>query len=146
MLLPSRRVMQWFSVRVLTVASAILLIAGCDSDFPLEGRQFEITAVDGKALLSGSRATIRFDKDFVRGFAGCNQYNANLTAGSRNLSIHNLTMTEIGCNPPELRRQEQLILAALQGVRSYEAGSSILLRGSNELTLKPGAQEGRSSK
>lgn len=132
--------MHWFSVRVWTVASAVLFLTGCDSDFPLEGRQFEITAIDGKPLLSGSRATVRFDKDSVRGFAGCNQYNASLTAGTRNLSIHNLTMTEIGCNPPELRRQEQLILAALQGVRTYEAGASILLRGSSELILKPGAQ------
>lgn len=136
--------MQWFLVRFLAAAAAILPL-GCDNSFPLEGRQFEITAIDGKPLLSGSRATIHFEKDSVRGFAGCNQYSASLMAGTRNIMIHNLTMTEIGCNPPELRRQEQLIFAALQGARTYEAGASILLQGTNELTLKPGAQRASSS-
>jgi heat shock protein HslJ len=98
---------------------------------PLAGTKWVLLSLRGEHLLEGSRITIEFSGGFVRGFAGCNNYD-RLVIGDDvargkykatedgDLTIPGLTITELGCPAPEgVMDQEKAYLEALRSAAAY---------------------------
>jgi heat shock protein HslJ len=129
-----------------------VLVSGCAYGGPgagagnaqgprLGGRTFLSTAVTENAaprqLFEGSRIRLRFDQGRLNADAGCNQLSGAYTVDGSELVIGSLSMTEMGCLPPE-RAEQDTWLADLLGSRPTitVSGDVLVLRaGSTEITL-----------
>jgi heat shock protein HslJ len=76
-----------------------------------------------------ARVDAVFDAERVAGTSGCNRYGGAYTVDGATLAFGDLLSTEMACDEP-LMTLEAAFVAALGGVRSFEADSSTLaLRG-----------------
>jgi len=113
------------------VVTVLLGLAACSNATTAPGAGLEDTKWilesygeegDPKTVLEGAEITATFNRQDsqVKGSGGCNTYFGEYQAKKNELSISNLTWTEIGCLDPEgVMEQEQRYLSALQGAKSY---------------------------
>ena len=98
-----------------------------------------------QTVLAGTEITAIFDsaEGIVHGSAGCNGYSGEYMLSNNNISIPEMTWTEMGCpEPAGILEQETQYLKALQSAESYEisvgklqitsAGQVLIFRGSEE--------------
>ncbi len=72
-----------------------------------------------RPAVADSPATLNFEAERVSGFTGCNNFGGAYTANAENINFGNLISTLIACPEDDVTAQEQAILSALQGTRSY---------------------------
>jgi heat shock protein HslJ len=105
--------------------------SGAGSQAGVEGREFWSTLVtDGgepRALVDGTRITLRFNGDQIGASAGCNSMGGTFGLEDSTLTVSDLFMTEIGCDPSR-HDQDDFVASALM------ASPTIKLDG-NSLTL-----------
>jgi heat shock protein HslJ len=119
-----------------TVLVLTLLLAGCaplqDSTVPpvaLDGTEWMLTAISGKAPVAGSKLTVKFDDASASGSAGCNQYRSATTTDGSKLSFGMTSSTKRACLAQEMNVQETAYLGALSKVTAYEvSGDHLMLR------------------
>lgn len=133
-----------------TVLAAVLLAAGC-ADAPdqtgagpggdpappagdageLRGRTFTATVITERgaprALAENTRVQLRFtDDDRLVANAGCNTMSGAVTVDSGTLDARDLSITEMGCDPPR-HEQDQFLSAFLTGGPSWQLDDETLV-------------------
>jgi heat shock protein HslJ/uncharacterized protein YecT (DUF1311 family) len=90
----------------------------------LQGPEWWVTEIDGKALAAGVEASFAIDAEGrVSGRGGCNRYFGSAEIAGDRLDIGELGSTRMACPEPAMG-EEQRLLAALGGVAGWriEAG------------------------
>jgi putative lipoprotein len=126
-----------------TVLVLTLLLFGCaplqDSAVPpvaLDGTEWTLTAISGKAPVAGSKLTLKFDEASASGSAGCNQYRSATTTDGSKLGFGMTSSTKRACLDQEMNVQETAYLGALTKVAAYEvSGDRLRLRDATGGTL-----------
>jgi heat shock protein HslJ len=86
----------------------------------LEGAEWRLLTLNGRAPLAGTTITARFSQGQIGGSSGCNSYFGSYTLRGRALQIQNLGGTEMACLEPEgVMEQEQTFLQTLGEAASY---------------------------
>ena len=102
---------------------AILSLLGLLAAAPLQslpvGQTWVVDAIDGKALLDASRATVRFENGQVAGKASCTTYSGPYRLLDGRLDIGPLVNARTAC-PALLADQEARFMAALEGARRFQ--------------------------
>jgi heat shock protein HslJ len=81
------------------------------------------------SIIDGTEITATFisNDDRISGSAGCNTYSANYEMDGKQLSINEMSYTEMACQLPEgIMEQEQEFLSILRNARSFEADDTTL--------------------
>ncbi|MFC1865163.1 META domain-containing protein [Chloroflexota bacterium] len=81
------------------------------------------------SIIDGTEITATFisEDDRMIGSAGCNTYFANYEIDGKQLSINEMSYTEMACQLPEgIMEQEQDFLLLLRDFRSFEADGTTL--------------------
>ena len=86
----------------------------------LVGTEWTLKSLNGQDLVKGTRITLDFDKDFVRGNSGCNSYGGKVTMrnGVMKVKAPGFETTLIGC-PGAIGRQENDYLDTLANGSEY---------------------------
>jgi heat shock protein HslJ len=92
----------------------------------LDGRTFLSTAVDGRALVAGSRVRLSFRNGQIGATAGCNSMSGVYHLDGNRLVVSQLATTDMGC--------DQALMAQDAWVADLLNGSTITLDG-DDLTL-----------
>jgi heat shock protein HslJ len=127
------------SRRRLLAALGSLLLAACGSagtasDLPargtepgnLAGRVFLSTAIDGRALVPGSRVRLSFDAGQIGANAGCNTMGGSVAIDGGRLVLGPLAMTQMACDPA-LMAQDRWLAAFLDGAALALDGDTLTL-------------------
>ncbi len=92
----------------------------------LEGTQWQLTSLNGEALLEGTHITLAFEGDALSGFAGCNAYGGGPDGGGYaaapdgSLTIPPIAITLMACTSPAgVMAQEEAYVEALQQAATY---------------------------
>lgn len=129
--------------RLLILTSlAVLGVACLGSDFAdsLQG-SWQLTSgiVDGEeiAMIDGHPITITFEEDRVGGTAACNSYGGTFSLSGSDITISDLSMTDMGCFPEELMQTEAVYLEALTRIGRVALDGELTLSGDGvELVLE----------
>ena len=115
----------------LSVALVLVVLAACGSGTNNDptGNAWNLTELEGDAVVEGTTIDLTITEESISGNAGCNSYN-----GSVELDIDNSTMTVgpdvvstmMACEEP-IMAQEQKYLDVLTRVTSYEVASDELI-------------------
>jgi heat shock protein HslJ len=86
----------------------------------LVGTEWTLKSLNGQDLVKGTRITLDFDKDFVRGNSGCNSYGGKVTMrnGVMKVKTPGFETTLIGC-PGAVGPQENEYLDTLANGSEY---------------------------
>ena len=89
---------------------------------PLAGKTFGLTDLNGAPILADTTLTITFNADgTLGGSGGCNNFNGRYTANSGQITISEVTQTNIFCAaPPGVMEQESAYINALRAASTYE--------------------------
>jgi heat shock protein HslJ len=118
-------------VTVFSVTLTFVLL-GCQysamADKTLQDTSWTLTQLNQtRAALAQPAVTLQFSEDSITGFAGCNQFRAQVTyAGSSELNIGPIGSTKKFCEG-ELMQQEDEFLQNLQSATAYELDSDRLI-------------------
>lgn len=134
---------------VVLAATALLTLAGCASGGPpgtspegLDGNWTLTSAADaaGPVQLDGAVVTLNFDET-TGGRAACNGYTAKVRGGPGELSVTQITQTEMACVPASLMEVESRYLSALGEADAAEYdGDDLVITGPDvELRFAPGS-------
>ena len=116
-----------------TVEMGDMTLSGCGGD-PAElltaADPWMVTSIAGAAVLPETEVTMTFGEgDALSGSGGCNRYTALYEITGEGVSIGSAAATRMAC-PDDITGQEQVFLAALEAVRSFdiaEDGSLLLI-------------------
>ena len=85
----------------------------------LAGTRWVLTGLNGGGLVEGTRITLAFQRDALRGNAGCNSYGSRkVRAANGFFEVGPVEMTMVGCKGA-VGRQESAYLEALQAPGTY---------------------------
>lgn len=86
----------------------------------LSANEWQLVEMDGQSLPAGTEAPlIHFERDTVRGFAGCNRFNAPVKETKPGeIDIGPGVATKMACPPPQMEL-EQAFLTRLEAVNRY---------------------------
>jgi heat shock protein HslJ len=86
----------------------------------LSANEWQLVEMDGQPLAAGTEAPlIHFERDAVRGFAGCNRFNAPVKETKPGeIDIGPGAATKMACPPPQMEL-EQKFLTQLEAVTRY---------------------------
>jgi len=102
----------------------------------LEGRTFLSTAIDGRALVAGSRVRLSFEGGQISASAGCNSMGGPYALVGNRLVARQLATTEMACDPP-LMDQDQWLAGLLDGaVIALDGDTLTLAKDGVRLTLR----------
>ncbi len=89
---------------------------------PLAGKTFGLTDLNGAPILADTTITITFNADgTLGGSGGCNNFNGRYTANSGQITISEVSQTNIFCPaPPGVMEQESAYINALRAASAYE--------------------------
>lgn len=125
------------------LATAQGVLHGCGGE-PVEllaGREWEVTRLDDRAPLRGSRITLRFvpEDGRIAGIASCNRFSAAFTLTGENLRFSSAMTTKMACSEP-LMEQELDFLRLLSDVSTFDidgAGMLELIGAEGRLVARP---------
>jgi heat shock protein HslJ len=87
-----------------------------------------LEALNGSALIEGTRITLNFDEISVEGSAGCNTYGGSYTVSEDGLHLGDLYATEMGCPEPQgVLEQETAYLQALNAAARFQLADDRLV-------------------
>ena len=121
--------------RLLVLTSLAVLAGAClGSDFEdsLQGSwQLTSGTVDGEeiAMIDGYPITITFDEDRVGGTAACNSYGGTFSLSGSEITVSDLSMTEMGCFPEEIMQAEAMYAGAITRVGKVSLDEELTLSG-----------------
>lgn len=131
------------AIAAITVAGFVSWLAfgraeaheGGETSGALEGREWQLTSLNGTAPLADSPITLLFEEGRVAGSSGVNRY-----FGGYEVEGEKMTIGQVGgtlmAGPEPLMQQEAAYLAALQATTSYRVSGDTLT-----LTTPDGALE-----
>lgn len=108
----------------LALLASVVAVSGCaaignSASSGLIGIEWVVQAIDGKAVVEGSRATLRFAPEAgVSGNASCNRFRAEFAASGDALTVSRAVTTRMAC-ADALMQQEARFLGVLADVRRY---------------------------
>jgi len=92
----------------------------------LDDRTFLSTAIEGRALVAGSRVRLSFQGDRLGASAGCNSMSGSYAIDGGRLVARQLATTEMGCEAP-LMEQDQWLGSLLDGATITLDGDTLSL-------------------
>lgn len=90
----------------------------------LDGRTFLSTAIDGRALVPGSRVRLSFEGGRIGASAGCNSMGGPYAIDAGRLLVGQLATTEMGC-APALMEQDTWLAGFLDGAAVALDGATL---------------------
>ena len=118
--------------RGVIAAAGVVCLVGCtamsdETEAPsLDGTEWVLSSLSGRAAGAGQRATARFEGGRVQGTDGCNRYSAPYTVEGSAIEIGpRAATTQMAC-PPEVTEQAEAFMAALTGARRYRVSGGEL--------------------
>jgi len=117
-----------------TVLTVLLLLAACNSVAPagpaVAGREFWSTAIQGQALVPGTRVALTFNQDGTLGAsAGCNSIGGTWSLDGTTLRIQIAQMTEMGCPDDRFAQDDWLIDWLAGGLTATTEGDGLIIMG-----------------
>jgi heat shock protein HslJ len=114
-------------------------LAGCGGDPAtlLQGAEWIVTDVAGKAVAGGARPTLNFGRDGrVYGRGSCNSYTAEYALTGEGLTIAKAAGTMMACETA-LMQQDSLFLGVLRDVRGFDVrdDGALVLRAGDGRTI-----------
>lgn len=96
-------------------------------DNPLLGTSWLLNAIDQGVVPPGSpNVTLSFtSQSQLNGSGGCNSYSASYTVNGNNISISNITSSQMLCDD-QVMQLEQQYFTALQGATTYQLANGLL--------------------
>ena len=116
-----------FLLTVLLVLVAVACGSGTNSD--PTGRAWNLTELEGDALVEGTSIDLTITEDSISGNSGCNTYNGSVELDTETSSMTvgaDVISTMMACEEP-IMTQEQRYLDALTRVTSYELAADELI-------------------
>jgi heat shock protein HslJ len=94
---------------------------------PLAGSEWTLTALRGSPPLEGTHISLKFEEEWLGGFAGCNTYGGGLEWGGYTateegtLTVPMIAMTVMACpsSPESVMEQERTYVETLRGATAY---------------------------
>ena len=125
--------------QTVTVAVGGKTLSGCGGEPAslLQGAEWSVVEIGGKALVAGSKVTLAFAPDgSLSGNASCNRFMSKYTLSGEGLAIAEAAGTRMMCEPA-LMDQEHVFLAALGSVHNFSiaADGALLLRTGDGRTI-----------
>ena len=121
---------------VLTLLAACAPLADTPKPVELNGTDWTLAAISGKAPVAGSNVTLKFEQGNVSGSGGCNQYNGSYTTSGSTLTFGPIAATKRACLERDKNAQETAYFEALSKVVAYEvSGDRLKLRNAGGTTL-----------
>lgn len=120
------------------IALAVLLLGACNAFAQavppagpeLAGREFWSTAIQGRALVPGTRVALTFDQDGTLGAgAGCNSMGGTWSLDGTTLRVEIGQMTEMGCPDERFDQDDWLIDWLASGLRATTEADGLILEG-----------------
>ncbi len=106
-----------YTLGILLFVLAVLMACGGTQGADIEGTEWSLTSLDGKDLIAGSRITLDFSADTLKGYAGCNSYGGAYSLQGNKFKIPEISSTTEDCASPEgVLDQEKAYLNILSGV------------------------------
>ena len=89
---------------------------------PLAGKTYGLTDLNGAPILADTTITITFNNDgTINGSGGCNSYNGRYTANSGQITVSEVSQTNIFCSSPVgIMEQESAYINALRASATFE--------------------------
>lgn len=106
---------------------AVTVAACASSNDDPTGRTWELTELEGSALVDGTSIDMTLTSDTVSGSGGCNQYTGSVVVGDGEITFGpDIAGTLMAC-PEPVSAQEQKYFDVLSRVTAYEMGSDSLM-------------------
>ena len=111
---------------------------GAVSPSKLQGSEWVIYSVNGKAVDTATRATLQFKASQLSGQAWCNSYFADYTVNGPSMSVKQIGSTRMGCDKAVLDRDATFFkqLAATQMWNIDQSGTLTLAGGAGSIVAK----------
>jgi heat shock protein HslJ len=94
----------------------------------LEGTEWLLVSIEGRAPAEGSKPELSFHpEEYVQGSTGCNTFGTNYTVHGGDFRLDEIHHTSFACESPQLREQDEVLLAALPRLASYRATDEQLI-------------------
>ena len=131
--------------RLLIPAILVLVVAACGTEPPLAEPidltgSWQLTSGShrGESLepISTHPVTIEFTADRIGGTAACNSYGGTFDASTGSVTISELSITEMACDPPETMELERAYVDALLAVNEAVIEGTTLTLSGPETTLE----------
>lgn len=125
-------------------ALAALLLAACTplahavppAGPALAGREFWSTAIQGRALVPGTRVALAFNQDGTLGAgAGCNSMGGTWSLDGTTLLVQIGQMTEMGCSDDRFVQDDWLIDWLASGLTATTAAGGLILEGGGDTMI-----------
>ncbi|MGD2253300.1 MAG: META domain-containing protein [Anaerolineales bacterium] len=116
------------------LAGTLLAACGAAGGLDLDGTGWELTLLNGEALVPDTQITLRFEGGDLHGSAGCNTYGGGYTlAQDGSLQVGPMAITEMYCMDPEGVMDQEYAYMQLLGSAAKAS------RDGDRLTLEDGA-------
>ncbi len=105
---------------------AIGLLTACQ---PLVGTDWTLISLNGHELFEGTNITLRFNNDWIEGFAGCNRYSVKVETKEDSIIFDKdeIFVTDAFCVSPEGKMsQEKEYIMTFQTVVTYSCSDDRL--------------------
>jgi heat shock protein HslJ len=119
---------------------AVLLFSSCVSSLTptadLSG-EWKLTSLNGKAPLTGSSITAKFENGDISGSTGCNNYGGQYELDGEKITFSAIFQTEMACLDPQgVMEQESEYTQTLSQTTAYSlSGNQLLLKNASGDTI-----------
>lgn len=132
-----RKTLSAGSQRAIVAALAIVILVGLGywllaprlpgaAAAELEGKTWQLTALNSQPPAPGSRVTLTFKDGKVGGNSGVNQFGGSYRASAGSVTLSGIASTMMASTDPALNQQEQAVLNILQGQLIYRVSGNQL--------------------
>ncbi len=101
-----------------------------EPDAPVEGTRWEVTTiVDGEIASSvpaGTAAHVELADGRLTGSGGCNELDGRVTVADRTIEVHELTTTDMACEPDAMTLEQAVLAVLAPGTVGYEVEGPVL--------------------
>lgn len=94
----------------------------------LEGSEWELQAIGGKAVTAEKKPTLYFDVDRATAYYGCNRGNGTYTVSGTALKFGQLISTKMACGEERDRLETEFSLALSKALRYSLSSDGMTLR------------------
>ncbi len=113
-------------MKLLLLVLCLLSTACAEGQTPLEGSEWTLVSLNGKAPIQDHPITIQFNGTEVGGSAGCNGYGGQYEVEGTRLQVRGIGSTQMACLPEAVMDQEEEFHRTLQQVNAYrQAGDRL---------------------
>ncbi len=114
------------AVILLALGVWLLVSRGANAAPELEGKTWQLVAINGQPAVPNSHATVKFESDKISGNSSVNSFGGSYRASGGTLTTTELMSTLMASADPALNQQETTFATILQGESTYAVSGNQL--------------------